>query len=222
MNTSYRSTGVQAALTCAALLTGCASTDSTIEGASEPLTLAAAQGVTEVEANGTGCPRGTWSADVAEDGSGFSIVFDNYEASVAESTALDAADCNLSTTLHVPSGVSYAVQSFSYEGYATLDDGVQARYSAKYYFQGDPQAGREVQSDRTGPYDDAFTYSDELETADVVWSPCGVDRTLNVQTRMVVTNNSEKSGRGSVRLDSAQESRSGGAVILRLNYRPCP
>jgi hypothetical protein len=61
---------------------------------------------------------------------------------------------------------------------------------------GDPAPARELSTSLSGPYDDVFVISDQVAVEDQVWSPCGTERTLNAQTRLVLQNNADKSGNG--------------------------
>ena len=71
-----------------------------------------------------------------------------------------------------------------------------AKQTAKYYWQGNPIPARELRSDMNGPFDDSYIFSDTIGTADLVWSPCGATRRLNAQTRLMVRNNTAKTGSG--------------------------
>jgi hypothetical protein len=151
-----------------------------------------------VTANGTGCPAGTWEAAISPDGQAFTVTFSGYEAVVEPGQAFAVKDCNLAIDLRTPDGYSFSVSSFHYQGYATLDqDGMSASQSAKYYFRGNPVPAKEIRTDLGGPYDDSYVFSDEeIPLEDMVWSPCGENRTLNALTRITVRNNDARSGHG--------------------------
>jgi hypothetical protein len=150
-----------------------------------------------ITANGTGCPSGTWDAGISDDGHAFTVTFSAYEAIVEPGKAFSIKDCTLSIDLNTPSGFSFAVNEFHYQGYATLDSaGMSAKQSAKYYFRGNPVPGTEFVSDMQGPFDDSYLINNEVPTANLVWSPCGATRTLNAQTRLVLKNNASKTGSG--------------------------
>ena len=125
------------------------------------------------------------------------MTFSSYEAIVNPGQAFAIKDCNLAIDLRSPSGLSFSVGSFHYQGYAILDQpGMTAKQTAKYYFMGNPVPTREYRSDMTGPYDDSYVFSDDIGVVDLVWSPCGTSRRLNALTRLVVQNNASKSGSG--------------------------
>ena len=153
--------------------------------------------VANVTANGTGCPTGSWNAQIAEDGQSFLVTFQAYETTVFPGVAFSIKDCTLGINIKTPAGLSFAVTSFKHAGFAFLDKaGMTAKQTAKYYFMGNPLPARELSSTLTGPFDDVFVVSDEVAVEDQVWSPCGTERTLNAQTRLVLQNNSDKSGNG--------------------------
>jgi hypothetical protein len=150
-----------------------------------------------VTANGTGCPAGSWEAGISPDGKAFTVTFNGYEALVEPGKAFAIKDCTLGINLKTPEGFSFSVSDFAYQGYAILDQpGMTAKQTAKYYFMGNPLPAVEQRSDMVGPYDDSYIFSDHIGVADLVWSPCGAQRTLNAQTRIVLQNNTQKTGSG--------------------------
>jgi hypothetical protein len=172
-----------------------------------------------VTANGTGCPRGTWDAAIGPDGQTFTVRFSAYEVSVSPGQLLAVKDCQLAIALHSPQGLSYSVSELYYSGYGFLDQrGMTGRQTAKYYFQGNPLASTDGRSDLSGPMDSTYTYNDTLGIADLVWSKCGVDRDLNVQTRIVLQNNRDKRGTGYLNTSAVD-----GNITLRfrLFWRTC-
>jgi len=175
----------------------------------------------EVVANGTGCPRGSWQTDISPDGATFTTTFSKYEVSVEDGTRMSFKDCNLTIKLHSPNGLSYAVSNFYYQGYAFLESGVRGFQTANYYFQGNPvpSADKEKRTDLTGPVDRSYLFQDTVRTADVVWSPCGLDRNLQVVTRLGLQKNQNK-GSGYINLSSLDGEISG-KVVLKLSWRGC-
>jgi hypothetical protein len=150
-----------------------------------------------ITANGTGCPAGTWDAAISPDGKAFTVTFSGYEAIVNPGEAMSIKDCTLGIDLKTPSGFSFSVSQFHYQGYALLDQpGMSARQTAKYYWMGNPTGARELRSDMNGPFDDSYVFSDTIGMADLVWSPCGATRRLTAQTRLMVRNNVQKTGTG--------------------------
>jgi hypothetical protein len=150
-----------------------------------------------ITANGSGCPAGTWEAGISDDGKAFTVTFSGYEAIVDPGQSFSIKDCNLAIDIKTPTGFSFSVSSFHYQGYAILDKaGMTAAQTAKYYFMGNPLPARELRSDMAGPFDDSYLFTDKIGLVDLVWSPCGTHRRLNAATRLVLRNNAKKTGSG--------------------------
>lgn len=151
----------------------------------------------KITANGSGCLPGTWDAGISPDGQAFTVTFNAYEAIVGPGEVFSIKDCTIAIDLVTPPGFSFSVSSFHYQGYALLDRaGMNAKQTAKYYFRGNPVPAQELRSEMWGPFDDSYLFSDTIGVADLVWSPCGANRTLNAQTRLVLRNNPAKTGSG--------------------------
>ena len=173
----------------------------------------------KVTANGSGCPAGTWDAAISPDGQTFTLRFSQYETTLDVGQAIAVKDCQLAIKLHSPQGLSYSVSNFYYSGYAFLDQaGMTAAQTAKYYFQGNPLASSENRSDLRGPLDKEYVFSDKIGTVDLVWSKCGLDRDLNVATRVMARNNTRKTGSGYISNTTVD-----GSVELKfkLSWRRC-
>jgi hypothetical protein len=173
-----------------------------------------------VVANGTGCPPGSWTVDVDPAGETFTLTFSEYETSVSPGKLISVKDCQVGIKLHSPQGLSYSIGSFFYSGYAFLDShGMTGRQTAKYYFQGNPVDSVEARTDLSGPLDSEYVFSDQIPIPDLVWSPCGADRMLNISTRIVALNNGGKTGTGymnTLAVDGAVQ------VKFKLQWRTCP
>jgi hypothetical protein len=213
---SFLSVSLLAALTCVGA-TGCAADsedptapdeemgESTSQELGQSVSVPNPSGAyfASVNANGSGCPAGSWDAAISQDGKAFTVTFSSYEAFVDPGQAMAIKDCTLGIDLKTPNGFSFSVSSFHYQGYAILDkSGMTARQTAKYYFMGNPVPARELRSDMRGPYDDSYLFTDRIGIADLVWSPCGAQRRLNVQSRLVLRNNSRKTGSGYINTSS--------------------
>lgn len=173
-----------------------------------------------VVANGTGCPRDTWTVDVDPSGQTFTLTFSAYDASVEPGQVISIKDCQIGVKLHSPNGLSWAVDDFYYSGYAFLSaSGMIGTQTAGYYFQGNPIDSTKERTDLVGPYDDDFVFADEINIPDLVWSACGTDRMLNIPTRLIVRNNAAKSGTGymnTLAVDGSVQ------LVFNLRWRSCP
>jgi hypothetical protein len=156
-----------------------------------------------IVANGSGCPQGSWDAEISPDGKQLSVTFHAYSTVIDEGQSISLKDCMLAVDLKTPSGISFAVKRFRWEGHAELDSpGMSASFRPKYYFQGNPVPAKEYRSSMQGPMDDAVQFDEPIVDADLVWSPCGNARRLNVQSRLVLQNNPTRTGKGAVNIDA--------------------
>lgn len=174
-----------------------------------------------ITANGSGCPAGTWEAAISPDGQAFTVTFSAYETTLSPGQATSIADCALGIDVHTPSGTSFSVGEFFYQGYALLDQtGMRATQSARYSFQGAPLVARQNRSELQGPYDNAYLFSDRVSVNDLVWSPCGATRRLNAQTQLTLRNNAARTGSGYLNTTSVD-----GTIrttfVIRLNWMSC-
>ncbi|MET0341891.1 MAG: DUF4360 domain-containing protein [Polyangiales bacterium] len=172
----------------------------------------------EVKANGTGCPPGSWSVQLSADKQSFTIAFSKYDAEVTPQTTASIKDCQLAIKLRSRAPVSYAVQTFAFDGYAKLERGVNAQLTANYYFQGNPanSIGQEVKVD--GPYDKPFSFRQNVGLPEQVWSACAIERDLNLTSRVVLKNGMPAA---SGRVNIAQSS-GGPQLFVALAQRACP
>lgn len=223
-------------LLCAAALSlsamGCATDDVDAEGVDQADGLALQAPASKdlkggdayfasIKPNGTGCPPGSADVSISGDGKTFTVTYSSYEATVDKNKTVDIKDCQLGIKLKSPSGLSYSVYDFYYQGYAFLANGQSAKQVAKYYFQGAPQANqREVSSNLQGPFDDTYTIKDTVGIADAVWSPCGAERDLNIRTTLRLQNSSSKKTDGYINI-AATDGEVDTKLHFRLNWRSC-
>lgn len=172
----------------------------------------------KVTANGTGCPAGTWDTTISSDGQTFTTTFSAFEVQVDKKSMVSVKDCQLNITLHSPQGVQYSVQKFYYGGYVFLDEGVQLRQDAKYYFSGAPDEGGEARTDMTGPFDDTTLVEDTRREGQLVWSRCGVDRNLQVRSTLRLLNSSNPRRTGYANIAAIDASNK---LVFKLAWKKC-
>ncbi|HYX37792.1 MAG TPA: DUF4360 domain-containing protein [Oligoflexus sp.] len=150
---------------------------------SDPIT------IENIQYNGTGCPLGTVAQNVSDDKQAFTLTFSEFfaEAGPGISLAQGRKNCIATVTLHIPSGWQYSVANFYYRGFMQLDEGIKADHSVDYSFEGQGRTSR-FASVTTGPFENDYVYSDSVGIESNVWSPCGVSRALNLNTKIRVSN----------------------------------
>ena len=137
--------------------------------------------------NGSGCPAGTASAAMLADNTGFRI---NYSAFLAQDGGAAAPtdirkNCQVNLLVHIPQGFTFAVARADYWGRAHLETGATALERSNYYYQGS-SANTYVDHVFTGPLNGAWRTTDITTTEDLVFAPCGVVRSLNINTELRV------------------------------------
>ncbi len=146
--------------------------------------------IRNVMANGSGCPIGSVGSDISPDAKAFTLTFSEYAAEVGPGIPLSESrkNCQVTVAMNIPGGWSYTVLKVDYRGFAALDAGVVGQQRSTYYFQG--ASGRtnsgSLFTNIYGPTSRDFTISDNVEINDYVWSPCGVTRSLNINTEVRV------------------------------------
>ena len=145
-----------------------------------------------IQYNGSGCPIGTVAQNISSDNQAFTLTFSEFiaEAGAGISPRNNRKNCQVTAVLSVPPGWQFTVGTFNYRGFIDIDPGVTASHTTSYYFQGQGQTGT-FRSTRQGPYSDTFTFTDNigLESSNL-WSPCNVERALNINTAINVGVNS--------------------------------
>ena len=166
---------------------------------------------------GSGCPSGSASATLSPDKKSLSLIFDEFLVEAGGETRRRVArkSCNLAIPVRIPQGLSISVIQVDYRGYNYLPRGGSAKFNAEYFFAG--SQGPKYTKTFRGPLDDEYIIENALPIEAMVWSPCGEDVNLRVNTSMRIRTNSRKSEALST-VDSA-DFRAG--IIYQLSWREC-
>ena len=166
---------------------------------------------------GNGCPAGSASITLSPDGSALTLLFDQYLAQAGGISGLqmDRKNCNISIPVLVPEGYSVSILTVDYRGFISIPYGGMARFSSEYFFAGSrgPIAQRSFQ----GGMEDNYTITNRLGVQAMVWSACGADVNLRVNTNMLVRTNNRMDDAMAV-VDSADFQT---GIIFRLSFRRC-
>jgi len=149
---------------------------------------AAGQVTLEVQTvNGSGCPAGTATVAMQPDNTGFRIKYTDFRAEdggTAEPTAI-RKNCQVNLLVHIPQGFTFAIARADYVGRLHLESGATALERSNYYFQGSSD-NNYADHAFAGPLDGAWRATDITAAADLVYAPCGVTRSLNINTELRV------------------------------------
>ncbi len=166
---------------------------------------------------GSGCPAGTASAILSPDNTALTLLFDQYvaQAGGASRLSMDRKNCNISIPVLVPEGYSVSILTVDYRGFVSIPRGGSGRFSAEYFFAG--SRGPVVARDFLSGSDEDFTITNNLGIQAMVWSACGADVNLRVNTNMLVrTNRQMEEALGVV--DSADFQT---GIIFHLKFKRC-
>ncbi len=163
---------------------------------------------------GSGCPAGSASASVSPDGSALSILFDSYAVEAGGSNPRVARkSCNLSIPVKVPNGMSVSLISADYRGFADLPAGTEARLDTEYFFGG--SRGPAYSQKFNGRFSNTYLKRHQMAAVANVWSACGADVNLRVNSGMTVRSNGEAA---LATVDSADFN---AGIQYHLQYRSC-
>lgn len=166
---------------------------------------------------GSGCPAGSAAVALSPDQSAVSILFDEYlvEAGHAVGSAIGRKSCNIAVPVHVPQGYSISVFKVDYRGYTYVPSGAYARFNVEYFFAG--QRGPSSTKTFRGFVDRNYTLTNNLAAESLVWSPCGADTNLRVNTNMMARSN--RSGQDVLATVDSADISSG--LVYHIQWRRC-
>lgn len=139
--------------------------------------------------NGSGCPLGSASVALSPDYSALTILFDSYSALAggASRKTMDRKTCNIGIPVHVPQGKSVSLFTIDYRGFNSIPQGAYATFNAEYFFAG--ATGPKFEKRWDGREEDSYTIRNVLAAETIVWSRCGEDVTLRVNSAIMARTN---------------------------------
>lgn len=151
---------------------------------------------------GSGCPAGSLAESLSVDSRLLSIEFDSYIAEIGPGVSRmeSRKNCQINVSLSYPQGWSFAVNEVDYRGYISLERGVTGVQSTTQYFAGRADSVK-LQTTFRGPMDTDYQLRDQLGISSILWSPCGVNRSLNLSTQIRLDNSGNRNGSGLMTLD---------------------
>lgn len=166
---------------------------------------------------GSGCPIGTVAATLSPDAKSLSILFDNYvlEAGGYTRKRFDRKNCTIAIPVHVPNGFAVSVVAVDYRGFNLLPRGASSMFSTEYFFAG--QRGPRYRKTFRGPLDAEYYLNNDLIVTSNVWSKCGADVNMRINTSMMLRTNSKRQEAIST-VDSTDVN---AGVIYHFQYKSC-
>lgn len=165
---------------------------------------------------GSGCPQGTVSATLSPDQKQLSLIFDEYLVEAGGDFRKNVRkNCNIAIPVHVPQGFSISIVDVDYRGYVSLPRGASARLSTEYFFAG--RRGPRFNKTFRGYTDEDFDFSNQIGIGALVWSACGADTILRVNSSMLVRSNRSNEEALAI-VDSADFD---AGIIYQLQWKRC-
>ena len=166
---------------------------------------------------GNGCPAGTVDAVLSPDAKTLSVMFDQFVAKAgrSEGKSMDRKSCNLAIPVHVPQGFSVSVVQLDYRGFVSVPYGGQARFNVEYFFAG--SRGPILSKAFGGGSNEDYLVTDELNLFANVWSRCGADTNLRVNSSMIAISNRQ----GDDVLGSVDSTDITAGLVYHLAWRRC-
>jgi len=166
---------------------------------------------------GSGCPQGTASAALSPDKKTLSILFDRYQVEAGRSTGrvVDRKSCNVAIPVHVPQGYSISLFQVDYRGFNSLPKGGKSRLNVNYFFAG--QHGPVYSKEFAGEQNANYFLTNNVNATALVWSPCGAETNLRINSDLMVQTNSY--GQQSMSTVDSADIRSG--LTYHIQWRRC-
>lgn len=164
---------------------------------------------------GTGCPANSASVTLSPNQSSLSILFDQYVVEAGNGRQFDRKSCNIAIPVRVPQGYSISVFQVDYRGFNSLPAGARSTFNVDYFFAGSSA----VRQSKTfwGPSANLYELTDHLTAEAVVWSACGADTNLRVNTNMFVQSNR----RGELAMSTVDSADVTAGLVYHISWRRC-
>ncbi len=144
--------------------------------------------VGEIAYGGNGCPEG--SIVVAGDAEKNALVlqFDQYTAAAGRGEGrIGRKSCNVAIPVTVPAGFQVGIVAADYRGYVSLSEGAQAQLLSEYFIAG--SEGALYKESYLGEISEEVNIHHESPDGAILWSPCGTDANLRINTSLLVQAN---------------------------------
>jgi len=165
---------------------------------------------------GNGCPQGSASVTLSPDSTSMSILFDSYQvATGGAGPRVDRKSCNLSIPVTVPNGYSVSIVQVDYRGFNSLPQQARSQLAVEYFFAG--SRGPRTVKNFMGPLNTDFETSDRLIASALVWSPCGAQTIMRVNTSMTQFG----SPWGEDALSTVDSADISSGLVYHLQFRRC-
>jgi hypothetical protein len=164
---------------------------------------------------GNGCPKNSAEVILDQNQENLRLRFSDYYVYADSEKRLDRKSCNLAIPIHVPSGLSVSIVQVDYDGFLSLPTNATLDFTSEYFFVGN--TSEKVKKTIEGEAFGEFHLSDAVLIESEVWSNCGEDTILRVNTALTLKSNNRQDYAIAI-LDSANID---SGVIYRIKTRKC-
>jgi hypothetical protein len=145
--------------------------------------------VSSIVASGPGCPQGSFSADINDDGTVITFGFDSYQTQVGSGVSGSEREknCDIFLGLRYPLGCTSAVISTTYHGFAQLENGVSGGFPATYSLSPGSISGNPPEttfSSSQWSNGGVYTKQDSILTTATINSPSQQNVNFELRTRI--------------------------------------
>ncbi|HEX9999661.1 MAG TPA: DUF4360 domain-containing protein [Actinoplanes sp.] len=138
-----------------------------------------------IAAAGSGCAPGTATVVANSDNTGFRIKYTEFLAEAGGTASLidSRKNCQIGVLVTVPAGWTFAIAEANYRGRAKLAAGATGLQRTNYYWQGSSE-NNATEQQFTGPLNTTWSAKDVAPA--LVYTPCGGQKVLNINTELRV------------------------------------
>jgi len=164
---------------------------------------------------GNGCPKNSSSIKLNNNKDEIHIRFSDFYVVADEQRSIDRKSCNMAIPLHIPEGYSVAVVEANYHGFLSIPENSSLDLNTEYFFVGEESAkqSRQVIGEAFGD----FQLTDAVLMENEVWSKCGEDTIMRINTSMLLKNRNKNELAIAV-IDSADIN---SGIIYQIKTRKC-
>ncbi|WP_415062585.1 DUF4360 domain-containing protein [Bdellovibrio sp.] len=157
--------------------------------------------IQNIQAVGSGCPVGSYSATISPEGQTFSLLLDNFIAESTMQNPIARLMCELKVSFWVPRGWTFALLAADYRGFAYAERGSVVSHQALYSFDGSKPRNEKPgyenggtysfrKQDFNGPYNDNYYIHHDIDPRVAAWAPCSSNesQTLFLTTFLMARN----------------------------------
>jgi hypothetical protein len=170
----------------------------------------------------TGCPNGSFNVTFAPDGLSFSVLFDNFVASTAATSAANNKNttlrCHLVIPMEIPMGMKMLITRIDYRGFASLPQNSTGVLRSTFAFKKSGEAHNvNLNYQFAGPTNENFVISSDVLSDQQAVSNCGGLNNLRVSNVLRIKN--KKPADAMLTLDSLDGAAE--QLVYFVSYSPC-